>query len=158
MGVSTCILGFHDFQASILENAGTCCITVMYWYCPHMHVVILDCLKANWPKFSCLTHVSLSELQMISMLSLSMRLYMYVTVTSKWEIITTHHCRDVEVIRVQEMYVDHWKVKDAPGVMKYTVYYTGFFCGVLFYMKFCSFFFFIFNSRNCLIYNFGFIF
>lgn len=24
----------------------------MYWYCPHMHVVILDCLKANWPKFS----------------------------------------------------------------------------------------------------------
>lgn len=54
-GVSTCILGFHDFQASILENAGTCYITVMYWYCPHMHVVILDCLKANWPKFSCLT-------------------------------------------------------------------------------------------------------
>lgn len=52
VGVSTCILGFHDFQASILENAGTCCITVMYWYCPHMHVVILDCLKANWPKFS----------------------------------------------------------------------------------------------------------
>lgn len=30
LGVSTCILGFHDFQASILENAGTCYITVMY--------------------------------------------------------------------------------------------------------------------------------
>lgn len=73
---------------------------------------------------------------------------MYVTVTSKWEIITTHHCRDVEVIRVQDMYVDHWKVKDAPGVMKYTVYYTGFFCGVLFYMKFCSFFFFHFQQQK----------
>lgn len=74
MGVSTCILGFHDFQASILENAGTCYITVMYWYCPHMHVVILDCLKANWPKFSPYS-VSLFELQVISRLSLSMRVY-----------------------------------------------------------------------------------
>lgn len=70
---------------------------------------------------------------------------MYVTVTSKCEIITTHHCRDVEVIRVQDMYVDHWKVKDAPGVMKYTRYslQLDFFCGVLFYMKFCSFCFFL---------------
>lgn len=58
---------------------------------------------------------------------------MYITVTSKSEIITTHHCRDVEVIRVQDMYVDHWKVKNAPGVMKYTVYYWIFLLGAVLY-------------------------
>lgn len=44
----THIQDFHVFQVSILGNAGTCFITVMNWYCPYyMHVVILDCLKAN---------------------------------------------------------------------------------------------------------------
>lgn len=67
---------------------------------------------------------------------------MYVTVTSKCEIITTHHCRDVEVIRVQEMYVDHWKVKNAPGVMKYSVYYWIFLRGAVLYeiLQFLGFF------------------
>lgn len=83
---------------------------------------------------------------------------MYVTVTSKCEIITTHHCRDVEVIRVQDMYVDHWKVKNAPGVMKYSVYYWIFLRGAVLYEILQFLFYFIFNCRNCLIYNFGFIF
>lgn len=124
-------------------RSGTCYITVMYWYCPHMHVV----MKANWPKFSPYS-VSLFELQVISRLSLSMSVYMYVTVTSKCEIITTHHCRDVEVIRVQDMYVDHCKVKNAPGVMKYTVYYWIFLWGAVLYEILQFFFFFIFQRQK----------
>lgn len=73
---------------------------------------------------------------------------MYVTVTSKCEIITTHHCRDVEVIRVQDMYVDHCKVKDAPGVMKYTVYYTGFFLWGAVLYEILQFLFFHFQQQK----------
>lgn len=80
---------------------------------------------------------------------------MYVTVTSKCDIITTHPWPDVEVIRVQEVYVDHWKVKQAPGVVKLiiTVYYWIFLWGAVLYTKFCSFLTFQFNCKNCLIYK-----
>lgn len=78
---------------------------------------------------------------------------MYVTVTSKCEIITTHHCRDVEVIRVQDMYVDHCKVKNAPGVMKYTVYYWIFLWGAVLYeiLQFL-FFFFSFSTAEIVLF------
>lgn len=77
---------------------------------------------------------------------------MYVTVTSKCEIITTHHCRDVEVIRVQEMYVDHWKVKDAPGVMKYKVYYWIFSAGAVLYEILQFFFFLSFSTAEIVLF------
>lgn len=32
-GVSTCILGFHDFQASILENAGSAVVRAILLWC-----------------------------------------------------------------------------------------------------------------------------
>lgn len=159
LGVSTCILGFHDFQASILENAGTCYITVMYWYCPHMHVVILDCLKANWPKFSPYS------CQFI------------------WTADDLYAFTEYEGVHVRNCYIKMWNHYNSPlprcrghqssGYVCWPLegeryprcheiysLQLDFFCGVLFYMKFCSFFFFfvIFNSRNCLIYNFGFIF
>lgn len=78
---------------------------------------------------------------------------MYVTVTSKCEIITTHHCRDVEVIRVQDMYVDHCKVKNAQGVMKYTVYYWIFLWGAVLYeiLQFL-FFFFSFSTAEIVLF------
>lgn len=33
LGVSTCILGFHDFQASIPENAGIAVIRAILLWC-----------------------------------------------------------------------------------------------------------------------------
>lgn len=159
LGVSTCILGFHDFQASILENAGTCYITVMYWYCPHMHVVILDCLKANWPKFSPYS------CQFI------------------WTADDLYAFTEYEGVHVRNCYIKMWNHYNSPlprcrghqssGYVCWPLegercprcheiysILLDFFCGVLFYMKFCSFFFFFsfFNGKNCLIYNFGFIF
>lgn len=67
---------------------------------------------------------------------------MYVIVILKCEIIIIYYCRDVEVIRVQDMYVDYWKVKDVLGVMKYIVYYWIFFAGVVLY-EILKFFFFL---------------
>lgn len=77
---------------------------------------------------------------------------MYVTVTSKCEIITTYHCRDEEVIRVQDMYVDHWKVKDAPGVMKYKVYYWIFSAGAVLYEILQFFFFLSFSTAEIVLF------
>lgn len=159
VGVSTCILGFHDFQASILENAGTCYITVMYCYCPHMHVVILDCLKANWPKFSPYSCQCI------------------------WTADDLYAFTEYEGVHVRNCYIKMWNHYNSPLPRCRGHQSSGYVCwplqgekcprcheiysilldfsvGCCFIWNFAVsfFFFFIFNSRNCLIYNFGFIF
>lgn len=142
-------------------RSGTCYITVMYWYCPHMHVVILDCLKANWPKFSPYS-VSLSELQVISRLSLSMRVYT-VHVHNCYIKMWNHYNSPLPRCRGHQSLGNVcWPLEGerCPRCHEiYSILHWIFLWGAVLYeiLQFL-FFFFIFNSRNCLIYNFGFIF
>lgn len=141
-------------------RSDTCYITVVYWYCPHMHVVILDCLKANWPKFSPYS-VSLFELQVISRLSLSMRVYT-VHVHNCYIKMWNHYNSPLPICRGHQSsgYVC-WPLEGEWCPRCHEIYslLLDFLCGCCFIWNFAvSFFFVIFNCRNCLIYNFGFIF
>lgn len=50
------------------------------------------------------------------------------------------------------MYVDHWKVKDAPGVMKYKVYYWIFSAGAVLYEILQFFFFLSFSTAEIVLF------
>lgn len=121
-------------------RSGTCYITVMYWYCPHMHVV----MKANWPKFSPYS-VSLFELQVISRLSLSMRVYT-VHVHNCYIKMWNHYNSPLPRCRGHQSLGNVcWPLEGERCPRCHEIYslQLDFFCGVLFYMKFCSFFFFL---------------
>lgn len=125
----------------------------MYWYCPHMHVVILDCLKANWPKFSpysCQCIWTADDLYAFTE-------YEGVHVRNCYIKMWNHYNSPLPRCRGHQSsgYVC-WPLEGERCPRCHEIYslLLDFLCGCCFIWNFAVFLFFvIFNCRNCLIYN-----